>query len=114
MLSQLLTKIFFIQTVSAKGPGNPFDFDITLYNPIGDGQTLTTLLNKFFTGLLWVSAFIAPIFIIYGAFQMLTSAGNAEKFGAGKKTILYTVIGFIIILAAKGIVDIISTALTIK
>lgn len=112
MLKKALAHLALINVAKAEGEAIPID--IKLYNPLGEGQTLVTLLERFFTGLIWVAAFIAPIFIIYGAFQMLTSAGSAEKFESGKKTILYTVIGFIIILAAKGIVDIVKTALTIS
>lgn len=112
MTTSFLTKLLFVNIAKADGESLPID--VKLYNPLGEGQTLVKLLDRFFIGLTWVGAFVAPIFIIYGAFQMLTSAGNAEKFEGGKKTILYTVIGFIIILAARGIVDIIKTALTIK
>jgi len=109
MLTALLTKYILIPTAFA---GNAGPLTVSLFNPIGT-KSLPDLISRAFTAIVWVSAFIAPIFIIYGAFQILTSAGNAEKFGAGKKTILYTVIGFLIILAAKGIVDIVRTALAI-
>ena len=108
MITSLLTKIITIPTANASV------FNVGLFNPIAAGQSIPTLISRAFTALVWFAAAIAPIFIIYGAFQMLTSAGSAEKFESGKKTILYTVIGFLIVLAAKGIVDIIKTALTLK
>jgi len=112
MLTSLLTNLIFVKTAYASG--STLSVDLRLFDPLKAGQSIPTLISRIFTALVYLAAFIAPIFIIYGAFQMLTSAGNAEKFGAGKKTILYTVLGFIVVLAAKGIVEVVKTALTIK
>jgi len=54
-----------------------------------------------------ISAPIAIIIILYGAFQILTSAGNSEKMEAGKKTITWAVIGFALVVAAGGLAEII-------
>jgi hypothetical protein len=112
MITSLLTKLTFVETAHAST--STLSINLNLFNPLKAGQTIPALISRIFTALVYLAAFIAPIFIIYGAFQMLTSAGNAEKFGAGKKTILYTVLGFLVVLAAKGIVDVVKTALTIK
>jgi hypothetical protein len=114
MLTSLLTKLVFVSTAFADGTTPPSTIDITLPNPIGATQSIPTLIGRAFTGLVWVAAFVAPIFIVWGAFQILTSAGNSEKLASGKKTILYTVIGFLVVLGAKGIVDIVQKALTIR
>jgi Type IV secretion system pilin len=112
MMTSLLTKLFYIQPAHASG--STMSIDLKLFNPLKADQTIPQLISRIFTALVYLAAFIAPIFIIYGAFQMLTSAGNAEKFGTGKKTILYTVLGFLVVLGAKGIVEVVKTALTIK
>lgn len=109
-MTSLLTNLFFVRTANA----DTSFFGVELYNALGPEQTIPKLISRIFTALVWIAAFIAPIFIIYGAYQMLTSAGSAEKFENGKKTVLYTVIGFLVVLAAKGIVDIVKTALTIQ
>jgi hypothetical protein len=41
--------------------------------------------------------------VLYGAFLMLTSAGDARKFQTGWKVVLYAAIGFTVILAGRGI-----------
>jgi len=46
---------------------------------------------------------VAIIFIIMGAFTIVTAGGSPEKVTAGRNYILYAVIGVIIALAAKGI-----------
>jgi hypothetical protein len=47
----------------------------------------------------------AGIIIIIGGYLMITSAGNPEQFERGKKTLIYGAIGFILILAAKGLAE---------
>jgi predicted tellurium resistance membrane protein TerC len=47
----------------------------------------------------------AGIIIIIGGYLMITSAGNPEQFEKGKKTLIYGAIGFILILAAKGLAE---------
>jgi len=49
--------------------------------------------------------------VLIGGFQMITAAGNAEKFSSGRKTILYAAIGFAVVLAAKAVVVLIKNIL---
>lgn len=81
---------------------------ITLTNPLG-ANDFTSLLQTVITNL--QTYIIPPIvvgMILIGAFQMLFAAGDPEKFSRGRKTILYTVIGYMIVLAGSGIVGIIN------
>ena len=55
---------------------------------------------------------IAVIMILWGAFQIFTAGGDVEKVKAGRSTILYAVIGLVIILAGSGIDLIIQNLLT--
>jgi hypothetical protein len=41
--------------------------------------------------------------VLIGGFQMITSAGNPEKFKSGRNTILDAVAGFAVVLLAKGV-----------
>ncbi len=50
--------------------------------------------------------------ILIGAFQMLFSAGDPDKFQTGKKTILYTVIGYAIIFLSSVIISVVQNLLT--
>lgn len=69
------------------------------------GATVCSLLKTILDD---VTIYIAPpvvvIIILYGAFEILFSAGDAEKVRKGKWTILYAVIGYGIILVAEGII----------
>ncbi len=47
--------------------------------------------------------------VVWGGFQMMTAAGNPEKFAAGKKTLTSAAIGFVIVLLASGVAQLIKS-----
>jgi len=85
---------------------------VKLPNPLGRIGTIPELLNNIAGYLIYISIPVVTIMIIYGAFQMLTAADSPEKFKSGKQTIVYALIGFIIVLLAKGITALIEEILT--
>lgn len=48
---------------------------------------------------------IAVIFIMYGGFTMASAGGNESKYSNGKNAVMYAIIGLLIIVASKAIVD---------
>jgi magnesium-transporting ATPase (P-type) len=87
--------------------------EIILCNPLGENTTLISLLKSIFKTMRNILFVVVPIFIVVGAFQMLFSAGNPENFKKGQKTILYSVIGLVVIIVASGIVAIVQSILTV-
>ena len=88
---------------------------IALIVPVASGAV--TLANPLKVDTLWdfvllianfifrLALWIAPIMFIIGGFYYLTAAGSPEKIETGKKIILYTIIGLIIIISAKGLIN---------
>jgi hypothetical protein len=77
---------------------------IVLQNPLGSGCNdlscpVTAVINFLFT----LAIPICAIMVLVGGFQMMTAAGNPEKFSSGKKTILYAVIGFAVVIVARSV-----------
>lgn len=96
------------------GGGSPGGGEF-LPNPLGQGTDIYDLLNRIaFNYLLPIAAPIAVIMIIYGAFQILTAAGDVEKVKTGRKTIIYAAVGLGIVLLSTGIVAIIKEILGAK
>ncbi len=52
----------------------------------------------------------AVIFVMIGAFQLLTAGGDAEKVSQGREKILYAVIAVVVALLARGIIEFIRRA----
>ncbi|HUZ92913.1 MAG TPA: hypothetical protein VNG29_02845 [Candidatus Paceibacterota bacterium] len=78
-----------------------------LVNPLGVCN-IPSFVAQLLSALLVIAAPIATIMALYGGFQMMTAGGNPEKFSKGRKTLLYTAIGFVVILLAQQVVPIIN------
>lgn len=86
-----------------------FADSLTLTNPLGQNATFQTVLNNVNVFLLAIAAPICGIMVVWGGFQMITAAGNPEKFSSGKKTLLYAAIGFAVVIFASSVVPVIQS-----
>lgn len=84
-----------------------------LTNPLG-ASTFEGLLENIVNWLITIATPIAVGMMLIGAFQMIFAGGNPERFAAGKKTILYTAIGYAIIVVGWGMVSIIRDVLNVQ
>ena len=108
MWSLILLKALAVTTGgTSRGP-------VSLPNPLGV-TSISALLERIVQ---YLSLYIAPpivtLMIFWGAFQILTAAGNPEKITQGRKTITYAVIGYVIILIGWGFVSIIKEVLGVR
>jgi hypothetical protein len=72
---------------------------------IDDGLTkLATTVTTWFT---IVVGAISVIMIIYGGFRYITSGGDSGKVGSAKNTIIYAIIGLIVVVLAQVIVNVV-------
>lgn len=86
---------------------------VALTNPLGS-QTISDVLKNVTTFLQGIGAPIAVIMVLAGAFQMMTSAGDPEKYTKGRKTLVWAAVGFVVVLLASGVTDLISNILNGK
>jgi hypothetical protein len=83
---------------------------ITITNPIkatSFGELVGGLLNF----LWWIAVALVPLMIVIAGFYFVTAAGDPSKVEKAKGIILYTVIGFFIILLARGFVELLQRIL---
>jgi type IV secretory pathway VirB2 component (pilin) len=77
-------------------------------NPVGgDFTTVQGTANKFvevINGAINVAGLVAVIIILYGAYLMIISSGDADKFDQGNKAITGAIIGLIIVFVSKMVV----------
>jgi hypothetical protein len=104
LASSVIAKVAFAQCA----PGS-------LFNPLdpncSGGVTFVTIAGYFNTFLLAVAAPICGIMVIWGGFQMMTAAGNAQKFTEGRKTLTYAAIGLVIVTLSSGVAYVLQNAL---
>jgi hypothetical protein len=68
------------------------------------GGGFTATLRKFVNIISVIIGIVAVIMIIFGGFRYITSGGKQESVSAAKNTILYALIGLIIVALAQVIV----------
>lgn len=73
------------------------------------GLDIWTVIDRITNYLFGFLMVVAVILIIYAAFLFLTAAGDPEKVGRGRTTLIYAVVGIAVALLAKGIVVLIRT-----
>lgn len=71
-------------------------------NPIGT-DTIQGLIAKIVGYIMAIAVPITTIMILWGAFEILTSRGDAAQLKNGRKTIIYALAGFAVVLVATGI-----------
>lgn len=76
---------------------------IEITNPL-QWDTFEELINAIIDGLWTISLVLVPIMIIIAGYFFVTSAGEPDKINNAKKMVLYTMIGFLIITMAKGMI----------
>ena len=83
------------------------DDKISFTNPLVSSSfkdLVNGLLNMIFT----VSLPLTILLLITGAILIATSGGDEKRIEMGKKCIIYTLIGFILILISKGILGLLT------
>ncbi|MCX6788395.1 MAG: pilin [Candidatus Jorgensenbacteria bacterium] len=94
------------------GGGGNAGSDMQLQNPLGV-SSINGLINRIIDILIILGIPIASGMIIWAAFLFMTSGGEPDKLTTARHAILWTVIGFVILLIAKGIASIIRSVMGI-
>ena len=91
---------------SASGSQKPCD-----NATIGSGEGIKTVAANVVKLISIIVGVISIIFIIYGGFRYITSGGDSGKVGNAKNTLIYAVIGLVVVALAQLIVNVVlSTA----
>lgn len=79
---------------------------VEIENPL-KAESFEDLINSLINFIFWISLAIVPLMVIIAGFYWLTAAGDLKKVKTALDIIKWTVIGFAIILFARGLVAII-------
>src|SRR5207248_2195660 len=82
-------------------------------NPVS-GTSFGDILTAIINALLLFAGAVAVLFLIIGGFRYVVSAGNPEQVEAAKKTILYAILGLIVIFIAFVLVKLIQQYLGVS
>lgn len=82
---------------------------------LGSGSKLQTVARNLVNLISIIVGAISIIMIIYGGFRYITSGGDSGRVGSAKNTLIYAVIGLIIVAFAQLIVNfVLSTATKVQ
>lgn len=70
----------------------------------GDNSTITSILTTVVNILTLVVGIVAVIMIIIGGFRYITSGGDSSNISSAKNTIIYALVGLVIVALAQVIV----------
>ena len=110
MLAITLT-LFNLTPAFAQGAGSsgglisPGDNLQRISDATGGQGSFRSLAKQFLNFFLGFLGFVAVVMIIYGGILYVTAAGKEDKTEQGKKIILYSIIGIVIILLSFAIVN---------
>lgn len=80
---------------------------VTIPNPL-NVESFQELLDAIINFIFWVGMAIAPVLFVIAGFIYVTSAGSS-RIDTAKKMMLYTVIGLVILLFARGLVTVLKS-----
>lgn len=81
-------------------------------DPSNAASHIDNSINKFVNVFSAIIGIIASIMIVAAGFKYITSGGNTEKVGQAKNTILYAVIGLVVVAMAQVIAKYVVTQAT--
>lgn len=89
-------------TGSEAGSGEDCDSNATLSNSTGGLEALARNVVNIFS---IVIGAVAIIMLLYGGFRYITSGGDSGRVGNAKNTLLYAIIGLVVVALAQLIVN---------
>jgi len=73
----------------------------------GENDDIINVLKKIIDGLKKVAYPFTVFFVILGGYQMIQSGGDPKRFDQGRNTLLFGLAGFLVVLIADLLVDLI-------
>lgn len=71
----------------------------------GGGDTLTPRLNSIIKALLFIAGVLAVIIIVVSGIKYMTANGDKQALERAKSTLIYAVVGLIVVITAYAIVE---------
>lgn len=112
IFTTLLVITSFSEPVYAQCGGLSFPGSTVVFGPVSDCtkrfDTPAGILSIFLPSVLGILGFITVIMIVISGIQFISSSGNPEAAGAARGRLTYAIIGFIIIVLAYAILQIVN------
>ncbi len=105
-------------TIGDPGKPNPIDenTDISdqfqLKNPVGSGSVdMRAVLDKILNAIIRLLSPVLVLMLVYSGYLFVVGRGNTEKITDAKRTLSYTLIGTVIVVAASAIAHVLENTI---
>jgi hypothetical protein len=100
----MMSKIIATLSLLLFGFSHALAEDITIKNPIKH-ESFIDVINAFIDYVFLLGMAVSPVFFLLAAFYFLAHGGNEKNIAKAKNIIKYTLIGIVILLLSKGLVN---------
>ncbi len=86
---------------------------VCIENPL-TATTFEEIIDNVIDFIFKIAVVLAPLMVIIGGFLFVTAGGSIQQIDQAKKLLLWTAIGFLVVLLSKGILGIINKILGVR
>ncbi len=86
------------------------DLSDPAFTPIGQAS-IPQIIGRIIRGVIGLTGVLALAMFIYGGFMWMTAAGNSDQVGKAKKTVVWSVLGLVLIFSSYALVNFVMQAL---
>ena len=87
---------------------------IIIENPLGEGTQFEDIIDRIIDFIFRIAIVVAPLMVVIGGVMIATAAGNPQQVARARNLLIWTAIGFAIVLLSKGIIVIIKQLLGVQ
>ena len=84
----------------------PLEGQTCICNPLGNAE-FTDVLDRILGFLFNIAIVLSPIMILIAGIMFITGAGDPGRIGRAKQILIWTVVGFAVILLSRGLIVVI-------
>ena len=84
----------------------PVDGQVTFPNPL-TSTSISEVVDKISDWLFNLAIVAAPVLLVIGGIIFMTAAGDPGRLSTAKRMILWTVVGFLVILLSQGLISVV-------
>ncbi len=108
-----IATLFVAENALAAGAATVFDLNKAAWTNIGwQNGTAWDAISNIIKQLLTLVSIIAVLYVLWAGFQIMTAGGDEEKVKSGRKTIVYVVVGIVVMWLSFWLVSLVITSLT--
>ncbi len=86
---------------------------IQIENPL-TATSFEMIIDNIIDFIFKIAVVLAPLMVIVGGFLLLTAGGNIQQISRARNLLIWTAVGFLIVLLSKGVLAIINQILGVK